>query len=320
MQAPDDAPDRPMTAAPVEFGLGLRGLDRVGERARLAEKTGFDYVTCGEHLFFHGPTPNAFVTLAAAAEATSTAKLLSAVTLLPLYPPALAAKLATTLDVISGGRFVLGVGVGGEYPLEFEAASVPVEERGKRTDEALEVIGRLFTSSSVSFAGRWTSLSAVGLDPMPAQAGGPPIWVAGRSDASIRRAARFADTWMPYLVTPEQLRTGLAQLRELADQQGRDGAPVGASVYLFLAVAEDGERARRSAAAVVGGSYRQDFSRLGRYIVAGTPEECVSRLGEYVEAGARSIQIQLACQPDQDERSIQLLTQHVLPGMRAAGF
>src|SRR5688500_3074405 len=101
----------------------------VATEARGAEAAGYDGVATGEHLFFHGPVANGFVTLAAAAGATSTIRLLSSLTVLPLYPAALAAKLASTLDQVSKGRFDMGVGVGGEHPPEFVAAGVEVTQR-----------------------------------------------------------------------------------------------------------------------------------------------------------------------------------------------
>src|ERR1019366_10010317 len=89
--------------------------------ARLIEESGFDYLTCGEHVMFHGPTMNAAIVLAYAAAVTKRIKLLTAISLVPLYPPALLAKMTATLDQVSGGRFHLGVGVGGEFPTEFDA-------------------------------------------------------------------------------------------------------------------------------------------------------------------------------------------------------
>ena len=86
-------------------------------------------------------------------------------------------------------QVLLGVGVGGEYPKEFEAIGVPVKERGARTDGAIAVMKRLFTEDNVTFDGRFTRFSGVTLQPKPTQSGGPPIWIAGRSEAAIRRAA-----------------------------------------------------------------------------------------------------------------------------------
>ena len=101
----------------------------IAEEARHAERLGFDLVAAGEHVFFHGPVSNAFVTLAAAAAVTERIRLLSALTILPMYPMVMAAKMAATLDRVSHGRFDLGVGVGGDYPPEFAASGVPVEAR-----------------------------------------------------------------------------------------------------------------------------------------------------------------------------------------------
>src|SRR3954467_1013484 len=123
----------------------------VAAEARAAEGAGYDGVATGEHLFFHGPVANGFVPLAAAAGATSRIRLLSSLTVLPLYPAALALKLATTLDQVSNGRFDLGVGVGGEHPPEFVAAGVEVSERGARADEALELMRRMWAGGRVDF-------------------------------------------------------------------------------------------------------------------------------------------------------------------------
>ncbi|MFQ5880618.1 MAG: LLM class flavin-dependent oxidoreductase, partial [Dehalococcoidia bacterium] len=156
------------------FNYQIRAL------ARRAEELAFDYLGCGEHVLFHGPVPNAFITLAAAAGATERIRLLSSITLLPLYPPVLAAKLVAMMDVASAGRFDLGVGIGGEFPKEFEACGVPVSQRGARTDEALTVITRLLSEDSVSFRGRFVSFKDVSIQPRPIQKPRPPIWIAGR--------------------------------------------------------------------------------------------------------------------------------------------
>jgi alkanesulfonate monooxygenase SsuD/methylene tetrahydromethanopterin reductase-like flavin-dependent oxidoreductase (luciferase family) len=119
----------------MRAGLVLpRDQREIPVMARWAEDRGFDQVACGEHVFFHGATANAFIALAAAAGATTHIRLLSALTILPMYPAALAAKLVATLDQVSKGRFDFGVGVCGEHPPEFNAVCVPVSERAQRTD------------------------------------------------------------------------------------------------------------------------------------------------------------------------------------------
>src|SRR5581483_358979 len=176
----------------IEIG---RVQTEVAEQAKWAENAGFDQVCTGEHLFFHGPTPNSFITLAAAG-ATTGVRLLSALAIVPVYPLAILAKLVASLDQVSNGRFDFGVGVGGEYPPEFEAAGVDVRHRGARTDEALELLGSLLSGEKVTHSGRFTELPGVALQPPAIQRPTPPIWVGGRKPASTRRAGRFADVWM----------------------------------------------------------------------------------------------------------------------------
>ena len=147
--------------------------------ARRAEQLGFDLLASGEHVFFHGPTSNAFLTLAAAAAVTERIRLLSALTILPLYPMALAAKMAATLDQISGDRFDLGVGVGGEYPPEFAASGVPVAGRGTRTDEALAVMLRLLAGEQVAAEGSFAPCRTCGWSRRPCSGRTRPSgWVA----------------------------------------------------------------------------------------------------------------------------------------------
>lgn len=184
----------------------------IPEVAARAEEQGFDLVACGEHVLFGSPTTNAFVALAAAAAATTRIGLLSAVTLLPLYPPALAAKMAATLDGVSRGRFELGVGVGGENPAEFAACGVPLRERGRRTDSGLDAVRAYLGGETVDVDGEPTVL-----DPVPARR--PPIWVGGRSEAAMRRAGRAGDVWFPYLCSPDRVTRGLATAREAAAGQ-----------------------------------------------------------------------------------------------------
>src|SRR5438309_10800278 len=119
---------------------------------------------------------------------TSRLRLGTALCLPALRPPAISAKITATLDVLSGGRLVFGVGVGGENPKEFEASGVAHRERGARVDEGIEVLRALWRDTPATFKGRFTSFDAVSIDPKPVQPGGPPIWVGGRSDAALARA------------------------------------------------------------------------------------------------------------------------------------
>lgn len=278
--------------------------------ARRAEELGYDFLACGEHVFFHSPTPNAFVALAAAAGATSRIRLLSALTILPVYPAALAAKMAATLDRVSGGRFDLGVGVGGEYPAEFAAVDVPVTRRGRRTDESLDVLTRLFAGERVTFGGH-----EVVLDPLPLQRPRPPLWIGGRKEASMRRAGRFGDVWVPYMYSPEQLAAGLVTVADAAAEHGRSG--VAGAVFCWTGAGRDGVAARRAAVETLGRVYGQDFGPLAeRYVPSGTPAQVVARLREYVDAGARSIVLVPACADADRAAMVELFAHEIAPALQ----
>jgi len=299
----------------VRTGLTLSSdQPAVAAEARRAEEAGFDLVATGEHLFFHGPVTNAFVSLAAAAGATSRIRLLSSLTLLPLYPPALAVKMATTLDQVSGGRFDFGVGVGGEFPPEFTAAGVDVAHRGARADEALRLMAELWSGGEVSHRGRFAQVPGLSLDPGPIQPGGPPRWLGGRSDAAIRRAGRHADVWMPYMYTPEQLADSLVRVRQAAEQAWRDPESVSGAVFGWGAVDEDGTRSRRWAIDGVSTTYQQDFSRhADRYLLHGTPDEVAKRIAEYRDAGAETFVFSPVGEGERRRRMVNLFAEQVVP-------
>ncbi|HEY2223695.1 LLM class flavin-dependent oxidoreductase [Actinomycetospora sp.] len=249
--------------------------------AARAEELGFDLVACGEHVLFGSPTSNAFVALAAAAAATSRVRLVSAVTLLPLYPAVLAAKMATTVDRVSGGRFELGIGVGGENPAEFAACGVPVSARSRRTDAALTTVRAYLAGEQVDVEGEPTRLDPLPVRPMP-------IWVGGRAEASMRRAGRAGDVWMPYLCSPDRVARGLRVANDVAAEQGR--APITGGLLAWSAVAASRSEARDLAVGTLHRIYGQDMDRLVDACVPhGTADDVLARFGEYAEAGAEQI-------------------------------
>ena len=301
----------------LELGIGLPRLDSVAESAQRAESLGYDFISTGEHVFFYGPIGNGLISLAAAAGATKTIKLMSTITLVPLYPPPLLAKLVSSLDQVSNGRFHLGVGVGGESAKEFEACGVPVNERGARTNEALEVLTRLWTEDNVEFEGRFTTLPGVTLDPKPRQSP-MPIWVSGRSEAAMRRCARYGTGWLPYMYTPEKLVESLNTISGYESEYGREGA-VKPGLFIFFAVHEDRDVAIDMAARRLSKQYNQDFSQLvHKYAIAGNPDDCVARLNEYIDAGARTIILNSACPQAYTDENEALMANTVLKTLKGS--
>jgi probable F420-dependent oxidoreductase len=302
----------------VDFGLSLSSMTTVPSLARQAEAMGFQYLTCGEHLMFHGPIGNSLIALAAAATVTQKIKLMSTIVLVPLYgSAAMLAKMTAVLDVVSGGRYHFGIGVGGEFPREFEAAGVPVNQRGSRTNEALEVITRLWTEKQVTFSGRFNNFREVTIDPPPVQKPHPPIWVAGRQESAMRRAARYAQGWLPYMYTPEQLAASIEKINQFGREYGRDLSSFRHGLFIFTSVYKDRDRARQVAARQVGRNYAQDFTqKAGRYLLFGTPDDCVRRLNQYVDAGARTVVIANACPREDLDSNLKLIAEEILPAFR----
>lgn len=212
----------------------------------------------------------------------------TAVYLLPLRHPTLTAKVTSTLDLLSGGRLVLGVGVGGEFPPEFDATGVPVEERGPRTDEAIGVLRRLWTENAVAHEGRHFSFGPVSIDPKPRQPGGPPIWVGGRKGPSFRRAGRMGDGYISHMASPEQIRGNLEQMQQHAAAAGRAETPFATASLIFTALDPSYEAALDRAASFLERLYARPFrDAAARYTVLGRPEDCLEQLRHFAEAGIR---------------------------------
>jgi probable F420-dependent oxidoreductase len=256
--------------------LRIGGPWPVAQAARKAEELGFDAVWTGDHLACPAPGLDAPSCLAAAAAVTGRVSLGLSVMLLALRPPAWAAKQLTTIDALSGGRLVLGVGVGGEFPDEFAAAGVPVGERGRRVDETLLVLPSLLTGRPVKHDGRVLSLDVPKLE--PAMAKPPPIFVGGRSRRAMQRAVRFGDAWLPMWLEPDTLARQAGVLADLAAQQGRRVPSI--ALLLGVRVDEDLERARGEAAAHLQGQYGLPLHVVERWTALGG----VQRVAEHVEA------------------------------------
>ena len=246
------------------------------EVAVRAEELGYDSIWAGDHISYRNPILDVVVALSTFAAVTSRITVAAGIVLLPLRHPSVVAKEFASLDYASGGRTILGVGVGGESGPDFDAVGVSPRERGARTDDAMRALRALFSERPASYEGRFFSFAGVSIEPPPSQPGGPPLWVGGRSEAAIRRAATLGDGWIPIWVSAERFAAGLAQLPGHVTPAVTLPAHVGDPLALYEHL-----RAR----------YSGDFSQhvVDRYCVAGTPEQCVARVREYIDAGAEHV-------------------------------
>src|SRR5262249_46726477 len=174
------------------------------EEVSAMEQLPIDSLWTGGHIASRNPSPEAMMNLARLSAVTERVAVGTSILLLPLYEPAIVAKQIADIDRATGGRVILGVGVGGEYPEEFRACRVPINERGRPGDEAMGLPRKLWTAEAITHHGRYYAMDDVRVHPAPAQIGGPPILVAGRSEPAMRRAAQLGDGWMPYLYSPRR--------------------------------------------------------------------------------------------------------------------
>ncbi len=317
-----------MATEQVTFGCNLTVEDYwdVAEFARRAESLGFDRITTGEHLMDGNPprpTVLGLPAMAAAAGATRSLRIMTGIVIVPLYHPVMLAKLAATVDVVSGGRLDFGIGISGQRgtKVEFDAVGISVRTRGRRTDEMLEVMKRLWTEEHVSHDGRFFKFEDVTLLPQPAQKPHPPIWVSGRSDAAMRRAALQGDGWYPYLFTVRRLRRSNEAIREIAAEAGRDLTGFHWGLNQPTSIMEDPERAFALAVENVGQRYvtpersAEDIARA--LCISGTPEDCVQAVQERIDAGVREINFSfLAPEADQFYQQMELFSSRVMPHFR----
>lgn len=274
----------------LTFGV-LPGHDQSGDllgTAELAEALGFDSVWVGDHVLWYVPSPDPIALLGAIAARTSRVRLGTAVMLAALRPPVVVAKQAATLDHLSGGRFILGVGIGGENPAEFEAAGVPLHQRSGRLDETVRICRALWSAAGpVSYEGRYYQLREVRFDLPPLTPGGPPVWVGGRAPRALRRAGELGDGWLAFVVTPERFAQGWTTVRAHAEAAGRSPDALTPGLQLWCALADTDEEAHALIAPAIERMYRTPFARFARYTIYGTPDRWRVRLSEFAAAGVR---------------------------------
>ena len=297
----------------------------VGEtvrQARWMENLGYEYFSVGEHFMRGdppGPTHAALPVLAVAAGATDQMRVLSSIILTPFYHPLFLARTAATLDAASGGRLTLGVGVGGEFPVEFEAAGLRVNQRGRRTDECLEVMRKLWTGEKVTFSGRHFQLTDAMINPLPVQKPNPPVWVSGRRDAAMARAAKFGDGWMPYFYDAPRYRDSVGKIKGFAAEAGRDISGFQWAHFPYIAIYPTEQQAAEVAAEQLGGRYLYGGEFLDivrKYCLLGTVENCIEQLQEYIDAGARHIIFSISCPREDRERHLETIAKELIPHFR----
>lgn len=285
----------------AEFGFALpsRGplarVEVLTRLARTADRLGFSVATISDHVVlptrssapypydvtgaFPGGAHQDYLEPLALAPwllaVTRRLRIAISVLVVPYRNPVVTAKQLATIDALSGGRLVVGVGVGW-WPEEFQAlAAPPFAERGAVTDEYLRLMKALWTEDLPRFAGKYYRVADVTMLPKPAQRPHPPIWVGGHTEPALRRTARLGDAWHPIALrgpaglAPEELGAKVAHLRELAREAGRDPAALGVALRAPLDLWPTRGQGAQAAPRPLAGPPRKVIDDLRAYRAAG---------------------------------------------------
>lgn len=291
-----------------------KDADVVLSMADSAESGGLDSVWVGDSLTAK-PRLEPLATLAAIAGRTKRVRLGTAVLLAALRHPLLLAQTLGTLDLISRGRVVLAVGVGGAFNDaqigEWKAAGTEPRRRARRLEELVEIVKRLGAGETVSYDGHHFNLDAVSMDPRPVQKGGIPVLFACHARAGkeeqFRRAARLGDGFISISDTPDEYARVLEKFQSYAREMCRDSSPKEAAYYMTVNLNEDAQQGTQEAEKYLTMYYGANIwgSRWGPF---GPAEEAVERIHQYAQAGADTIIVRFASF-NQEEQLQTFLTQ-----------
>ncbi|HXQ90289.1 MAG TPA: LLM class flavin-dependent oxidoreductase [Acidimicrobiales bacterium] len=254
----------------------LPSASALADLCRRAEAGGAEALWVCDHIFWHGPALEALSSLGVAVAATQRATIGTCILQLPLRHAPTVAKEAAALAHLSGGRLVLGVGVGA-HPGEYAAAGVPFAGRGRALDQGIDTLRRAWSASPDQ---RYVQL------PSPHRV---PVWVGGSSEAALRRAGRRGDGWIPLFVSPGEYGPAMGRLDKEAERAGRDPRVVARAAVVFVSVG--GSDAEDRGLAWMASLYGLAARSFVRHLVAGSARSCADSIARFTEAGARHVAV-----------------------------
>ena len=274
-------------AVPQMFPPGPTDLGLIKDHLTLVEALGYESVWTQHGVFATSPNLDPFTLLAYAASFTQTIKLGISVVVLPYHDPVNVAKISASLDQISGGRLILGVGIG-EGREMYPAFGFDSSHRIARFEDAITLIRRLWSEPSVDFQNRFWDLENVSLNPKPLQKPSIPIWFGASADSAVERSARMGDGFMGAGAANASdiaaFRKVLAKLRSALEENGRDPADYPISKRVYLAIDDDRESAERKIQEWFVDHYHS--AELGMKVsLIGSVDEIVDKLGPLAEEG-----------------------------------
>ena len=296
---------------------GMPRVELNWQMAETAERMGYDSVWVGDSITSK-PRMEPLTAMAAIAARTHRVKIGTAVMLTALRHPVHLAHAVATVDNISNGRIILGVGAGrGDHQMyidEHTAVGIPIKERVKRMEEGLALLRALWTQPQVTSEGQFYPLHEVALEPKPVQRP-VPIWVSSNLVKSgLRRVAKMGDAWITNIPTPEDYRSCWQTIREHAEQIGRDPASILQCLYISVNLNTD-EEALREGDQFMQAYYSRPYESVSKQLlcVFGPPEKCIEAILRYREEGAAYFIVRFASRNQMEQ--LATFTEKVLPSV-----
>ncbi len=257
--------------------------------ATQAEERGFAHLWAGDHFLWKVGILSPMTTLAAVAAVTQRVRLGTGVYLLNLRHPSITAKDVASVDVLSHGRFILGVGIGGDDPREYEVMGMVPDKKGRQLEENLQAVTSLLAQEGEAFDGELVTVPAFRMDP-PAVQRPVPTWIGGRAQVVVERAARMAQGWFPVWVSPARISESWETIESI--RGSRDGFDVALNV--FTTISNSRESAQQRMAQHLDAAYGLSFDTFERYAAYGTADDIIQTLQPYIDAGITDIVMNIA--------------------------
>jgi alkanesulfonate monooxygenase SsuD/methylene tetrahydromethanopterin reductase-like flavin-dependent oxidoreductase (luciferase family) len=253
------------------------------------EAAGIEGVFSGDHVSFHdGAGYDGLIHATAVAAASERLTVWTAVYLLALRHPVPVARQVASLASLASGRFVFGVGLGGEDPHEVRICGVEPRSRGRRLDAHLDVVRALLTGEEVTVDDEFLSIPGAVIRPVPDPA--VPILVGGRSEAALKRTARAGDGWIGIWVSTQRAEAALTTIADHADRLGRP-RPERNALMVWCGLGDSVEHARSLVAPVMEGIYKTPFARFEKYTPCGTPADIAAAIAPFVRLGFHDVML-----------------------------
>lgn len=252
--------------------------------------------------------------LTAVATQTKEVELGTAVSPIPRYNPAMLAKIVTTLDVISNGRTILGVGAG-HYKPEFQENDFPwkkLDERIQMMHEGVEIMKKLWTRSRTTYLGKYFKVEEAPHEPKPVQKPHPPVWVGGNIPQIMSETAEIGDGWVPYHQTPQEYRDKWRKIEEMAEQAGRDPGEIEPAYFMETSIGLDEKATIEKAKPYVEVGHDRPFEEMDQHGAYGSPDTVLGKIEKFEDAGVKHFVLVMVPQEDTLE-CIRLYGENILP-------